>query len=119
MFTNCFILDKDLKFDARYADDTALIAAVFERLQLTTDHLQDACKTYGMKINTEKCGIISDSTTNLTIENEEIKILKEFTFLGSLVSNLSADKVQATSLQNIDSTNCYIWFWNVVPDTTW
>ena len=107
---DCFTLDKDLNFDVRYANDTALIASVFERLQLTTDQLKEACKKYGMKINTEKCRVISDSTTNLTIESEEIKIVKKFTFLGSLVSNLSADKVKATSLQYIDSTNCYIWF---------
>ena len=80
-------LDEDLNFDARYTDDITLIAAVFERLQLATNQLQEACKKYGMKINTEKCKVISDSTTNLTIENEEIEIMKKFQFLGSVVPN--------------------------------
>ena len=62
-----------LHFNARYADYTTLIAAVFERVQLATDHVQKACKKYGMKINTEKCIVISDSTSNLTIKNEEIE----------------------------------------------
>ena len=75
-----FTLDEDLNFDARYADDTTLIAAVFERLQLAADQLQETCKKYGMKIKTEKCKVISDSTANLTIENKEIKIVKEFKF---------------------------------------
>ena len=78
MFTNRVTLDENLNFDARYADDTTLIAAVFERLQLSTDQLQEACKKYGMKISIKKCKIISDSTTNLTIEDEEIEIVKEF-----------------------------------------
>ena len=68
---------------------------------------------------------------------KEIEIVKEFKFLGSLVPNSSDDvkrriafanptfgrlkkkcmvtqrhlgKVKATSLQSIDTTNCYIWF---------
>ena len=75
-----FTLDEDLNFDARYADDTTLIAAVFERLQLATDQLQETCKKYEMKIKTEKCKVISDSTVNLNIENKEIEIVKEFKF---------------------------------------
>ena len=82
---DCVTLDEDLNFDTRYADDTTLIAAAFERLQLATDQLQEACKKYGMKINTEKCKVISDSNTNLTIENKEMEIVNEFKFLGSLV----------------------------------
>ena len=84
MFTNRVTLDENLNFDARYADDTTLIAAVFERLQLSTDQLQEACKKYGMKISTIKCKIVSDSSTNLTIEVEEIKILKEFKNLEAM-----------------------------------
>ena len=37
-----------------------------------------------MKINTEKSKVISDSTPNLAIENEEIEIIKEFKFFWSL-----------------------------------
>ena len=70
MFTYRVTLDENLNFDARYADDTTLIAAVFERLQLLTDQLQEACKKYGMKINTKKYKIVSDNTTNLIIEVE-------------------------------------------------
>ena len=62
--------------DARYTDDTTIIAAVFERLQFKTDQLQEICKEYGMNIITEKWKHISDSTTNVTIENRDIKIVK-------------------------------------------
>ena len=84
MFTNRVTLDENLNFEARYADDTTLIAAVFERLQLSTDQLQKACKKYGMKISTKKCKIISYSTTNLFIEDEEIEIMKEFKNLEAM-----------------------------------
>ena len=93
-------LDESLNFDSGYADVTTLIDAVFERLQLATDQLQEAFKKYGMKINTEKCKVISDSTTNLTIENEEIEILKGFKFLGSLVPNSSSDVKGRIALAN-------------------
>ena len=87
----CARLEDDLNFNARYANDTTLIAAIFERLQLAVDQLQEACKNFGMEINTEKCKVISDSTTNLTIKIEEIEIVKELKFLGSLVLNLSGN----------------------------
>ena len=75
-------LDEDLNFDTRHTDDTTIIAAVFERLQLTTDQLQEICKEYEMNIITEKWKDISDSTTNVTIENKDIEIVKKFKFLG-------------------------------------
>ncbi|XP_066925921.1 uncharacterized protein [Clytia hemisphaerica] len=45
------ILNNGLCIDVRYADDTTLIASVYEKLQLSTNQLQDACLKYGMKIN--------------------------------------------------------------------
>ena len=93
-------LDKDLKFDGRYSDDTTLIAAVFERLELATDQPQEACKKYGMNINTGKWKVISVSATNLTVETEEIKIVKEFKFLWSSVPYLPDDVKRRIALAN-------------------
>ena len=84
-----FTLGDDLNFDARYADGSTLIAAVFERLQLANVQLRESCKKYKTKINTEKWKVICDSTTNLTITNKVIETVKEFKFLGSLVPNSS------------------------------
>ena len=70
-------LDEDLNFFTRCADDTTLLAAVFEWLKLATEQLQVACKKYRMKTNTEKWKSISDSTTDLTIEKEKIEIVKK------------------------------------------
>ena len=73
-----------------------------------------------MKINTEKSKVISDSTPNLAIENEEIEIIKEFKFFWSLgicqiekkcmVRQRHLGNVKATSLRCIDTTDCYKWF---------
>ena len=52
------------------------------------------------EINAEKLKVISDSTTNVTIENEEIEIVKKFIFLGSLVPNSSDDVKRRIALSN-------------------
>ena len=44
-----------------------------------------------MKINTDKCKVISNSHSNITIENENVENVEEFKFLGSVVPNLSLD----------------------------
>ena len=68
---------------------------------MATGQPQEICKKYGMKLNTEKFKVISDSTTNLTIENEEIKIVKEFKLLGSLVPNSSEDVKRRIALASV------------------
>ena len=80
-------LDYEVNFDVRYVSDATLIAAVFKNLQLATDQLKEACKKYGMKINTDKCKVILDSPINITIENKNIEIAEEFKFLRSVVPN--------------------------------
>ena len=47
--------DGDLSIDLKYAEDTTLIAAVIEHLQLPTPQLENACGKLEMKINADKC----------------------------------------------------------------
>ena len=49
-----FHLSDCLSCDIRYADDTALVALMFEKLELSTNGLEYACRKWGMKINTGK-----------------------------------------------------------------
>ena len=42
----------------RYADDTTLMDLVFEKLQISTNELENACSRWGMKINPSKCKIM-------------------------------------------------------------
>ena len=46
-----FKLDINLSFDIRYADETTVMSTVFEKLQLSTEELQAACRKWGMKVN--------------------------------------------------------------------
>ena len=38
--------DTNLGFDIRYADDTTIMSTVFEKLQLSTEELQVACRKW-------------------------------------------------------------------------
>ena len=62
------ILSDKMSADIRYADDTTLISAMFEKLQLSTLELEAACKKWGMKINSSKTKLIT------TVHNDEIII---------------------------------------------
>ena len=68
--------------------------------QFATDQLQEDCKKYGMKINTGKCKVISNSPINITIENENIKVVEEFKFLGSVFPNSSLDVKRRIAMAN-------------------
>jgi hypothetical protein len=50
----------------RYADDTTLMDMNFENLQVSTNKLEKACSTWGMKINPTKCKIMSNHDKDIT-----------------------------------------------------
>ena len=93
-------LDNDLCFDVRYADDTTLVAAVFDKLQLSTDQLLSACQKYGMKVNVSKCKVISLHPNPVIICNNAVESVEEFTFLGSVVPTTSSDIRRRVALAN-------------------
>jgi len=49
-----FILKNDLSADIRYADHSTLLSTIFEKLQLSTKELENACRQWGMKIRIQK-----------------------------------------------------------------
>ena len=59
---NDLAYNDDLNIDLKYADDTTLISAVFDLLQLSTDQLVKACKMFGTKINVVKSKVDGRST---------------------------------------------------------
>ena len=63
--------------DIRYADDTTLLSAIFDKLRLS-------CKKWGMKINGAKCKIISPSRESRVIDGQEVEHVEDFVFLGSI-----------------------------------
>ena len=87
-----FQLNENMSVDIRYADDTTLISAVFEKLQLSTLELEQACKKWGLKINPLKCAIMTpDSNAEIEIDNNVVPKVSKFKFLGSLVPDCSSD----------------------------
>ena len=91
-------LDEQLSTDCRYADDTTLIAAIFEKLKLSTHELGKACSKWSMKINVKKCKVISPETDNITIEGNDIEKVESFTYLGSVVPGTESDVKRGIAL---------------------
>ena len=82
-------LDHSLSTDVRYADDTTLIAHIFSKLKLSTKELENACKKWGMKVNSSKCKVMSQEMDDIQIDNETMEKVDNFVFLGSVVPNTS------------------------------
>ena len=68
-----------MSVDIRYADDTTLIYAVFEKLQLSTSELEQACQKCGLKINPLKCAIMTpDGNAEIEIDNNVVHKVQIF-----------------------------------------
>jgi hypothetical protein len=86
----------------RYADDTTLLSAVFNLLQLSTQQLEEGCKKYGLKINGAKCKIITDEEIDeIKLDGNNVEKVQEFTFLGSVVPGTSSDVKRRLALAYI------------------
>ena len=84
--------DSELCCDIRYADDTTLIAATFELLELSTTQLEAACAKYGLKINGDKCKLISpENEKQISIDGKLVAKVEQFTFLGSTIPGTTPD----------------------------
>ena len=84
--------------DIRYADDTTLLSTNFEKLRLSTEELENACKKLGMNISGAKCKIISPSKESIVIYGQEVEHVDDFVFLGSVVRSSEADVKRRTAL---------------------
>lgn len=77
------LLIQELSIDIRCADDTTLIAAIFEKPFLSTKELEKACNKWGMKVNPDKCKITSSSTSEVQLDGKIVEKVESFTSLGS------------------------------------
>ena len=114
-----FHLREDLSADIRYADDTILIATIFEKLQLSTAELEKTCKKWGLRINAKKCKVISPDLLNkIQIENGVVKKVDKFTFLGSVVLETSAEVKRRIGLASsaFDRLKRNIWSKREIPN---
>lgn len=94
-----FQLKDDMSIDIRYADDTTLISAVFEKLQMSTSELETACRKWGLKINPQKCAVMSPESMNrIKIDDQFVPKVSEFKFLGSNLPNCASDVLHRISM---------------------
>ena len=63
-----FKLDTNISFDIRYSDNTTIMSTVFEKLQLSTEELQVACRKTSMKINFSQCEVIISLQKHISLE---------------------------------------------------
>ena len=91
-------LDDEMSIDIRYADDTTLVSAVFEKLQIATSELENACHKWGLTINPLKCAVLTTEKNDIKIGNNIVPKVNQFKFLGSLVPNCPEDVLHRISI---------------------
>ena len=62
------ISDK-LSTDIKYADDTTLIAAVFDKSKISTSELEASSKNWKMELNPLKSQVISSDNGIIVVDN--------------------------------------------------
>ena len=83
--------DEEFSLSIKYADDSTLLALDFEKLQVATLELQQACLKWGMKINFDKCKVLTPSNDNIVIHGELLENVNNFIYLGSSVPDTTKD----------------------------
>jgi hypothetical protein len=81
----------DMAMDIRYADDTTLLPSIFDKLEMATEELENACRKWGMRINAAKCRVLSSEGRQLNIDGAPVETVESFVFLGSLVPGTTDD----------------------------
>uniref|UniRef100_A0A670IH13 ribonuclease H n=1 Tax=Podarcis muralis TaxID=64176 RepID=A0A670IH13_PODMU len=71
----------------RYADDTTLMAESEEELKNLLMRVKEESAKYGLKLNIKKTKIMATGPiTSWQIEGEEMEAVRDFTFLGSMIT---------------------------------
>ena len=79
-----------------FADDAALTAHTEEALQRLTTSFANACSEFGLTISLKKTNIMAQNVSRnpsiSIIDDYTLKVVEDFTYLGSTISNnLSLD----------------------------
>ena len=83
--------NKSCLTDLDFADDIALLANTKESLQKMTTKLEAAASNVGLRINSEKTKVMhvgnANTSTGITVGCQPIEEVKQFTYLGSVLSD--------------------------------
>ena len=81
--------------DMLFADDAAVMTHTQRELQLLMDCFSQACKDFGLIISLKKTNVLGQDILAppvITIDNNELKVIHQFTYFGSTITdNLSLD----------------------------
>lgn len=81
--------------DMVFADDAAVTSHTEQDLQCLMDRFSQACKDFGLTISLKKTNVLGQDVVTppvITIDNYELEVVHQFTYLGSTISdNLSLD----------------------------
>ena len=83
--------DGELSLSIKYANDSTLLTLDFEKVQVATLELQQACLKRGMKINFDECKVVTPSNDNIVIHGELLENVNNFAYLGSSVPGTTKD----------------------------
>lgn len=90
----------DLLKDIRFADGQAMVASSKAGLQNVMDSLNERSKTYNMKIYVKKTKVMKILRKgwwciNIFIDEQMVKQVKQFKYLGSLLTEDGRDKLRS------------------------
>ena len=83
--------DEEFSLSIKYANDSTLLALDFKKLQVVILELQQACLKWGMKINFDKCKVLTPSNDNIVIHGELLENVNNFIYLGSSIPDTTKD----------------------------
>ena len=82
---------EEFSLSIKYADDSTLLTLDFDKLQVATLELQQSCLKWGMKINFDKCKVLTPSNDNILIQGELLENVNNFVYLVSSVPDTTKD----------------------------
>ena len=79
-----------LSREVLFADDAAVTSHTEQQLQCLMDRFSQACKDFGLTISLKKTNVLGqdvDISPLITIDNYELDVVHQFTYLGSTISD--------------------------------
>ena len=67
-------------------------------LELLSNEFETACQKWGIKINTVKTKILSDSDSKIRFDGVDIENINSFSYLGSVIPSSADDIIRQTAL---------------------
>ena len=111
-----------------YADDCAIVSHSENNLQILTDLISSATKRFGLTISIKKTEVLFQAASDqpppcILIDDQQLKNVDEFTYLGSCVSsNTSLDLEITNRIAKASSAfgrlNARVWFNKALSDRT-